>query len=71
MLHLQKHLSYDSVMPRNALYWLYTQEVVLYQSDFDHPDKLKNPVPETWNAAVLDSGATKYSSRQNLVQLLH
>ena len=36
----------------------YTQEVVLYQSDFDHPDKLKNLVSETWNAAVLDSGAT-------------
>ena len=36
----------------------FTQEVVLYQSDFDHPDKLKNLVSETWNAAVLDSGAT-------------
>ena len=24
---------------------------VLYQSDFDHPDKLKNLVSETWNTA--------------------
>ena len=36
----------------------YTQKVVLYQSDFDHPDKLKNLVSETWNAAVLNKGAT-------------
>ena len=36
----------------------YTQEVVLYQSDFDDPDKVKNPMSETWNAAVLDSGNT-------------
>ena len=35
----------------------YTQEVVLYQSVFDHPDKLKNLVSETWNTVVLDSGA--------------
>ena len=31
---------------------LYTQEVVLYQSDFDH----KILVSELWNSAVLDSG---------------
>ena len=30
----------------------YTQEVVLHQSDFDYPDKLKNLVSETWNAAL-------------------
>ena len=36
----------------------YTLEVVLYQSDFDHPDKLKNLMSETWNAMVLDSGTT-------------
>ena len=37
---------------------LYTQEVVLYQSDFDHPEQLKTLVSESWNSAVLDSGAT-------------
>ena len=36
---------------------LYTQEVVFYQSDFYHPEKLKTLVSESWNAAVLDSGA--------------
>ena len=30
-----------------------------YQSDYDHPNKLKNLVVESWNAAVLDSGASK------------
>ena len=37
---------------------LYTLEVVLYQSDFDHPEQLKTLVSESWNAVVLDSGAT-------------
>ena len=37
---------------------LFTQEVFLYQSDFDHPEQLKTFVSESWNAAVLDSGAT-------------
>ena len=37
---------------------LYIQEVVLYQSDFDHPEQLKTLVSESWNAVVLDSGAT-------------
>ena len=37
---------------------LYTQEVVLYQSDFDHPEQLKTLVSESWNSAVLDSHAT-------------
>ena len=37
---------------------LYTQEVVLYQSDFDHPEQLKTLVSESWNSAVLDSGTT-------------
>ena len=37
---------------------LYTQEVVLYQSDFDHPEQLKTLVSETGNLAVLDSGTT-------------
>ena len=32
----------------------YTQEVVLYQSDFDHPEQLKTLASESWNAAVLD-----------------
>ena len=37
---------------------LYTQEVVPYQSDSDHPEQLKTLVSESWNATVLDSGAT-------------
>ena len=37
---------------------LYTQEVVPYQSDFEHPEQLKTLVLELWNSAVLDSGAT-------------
>ena len=36
-----------------------TYYVVLYQSDYDHPNKLKNLVAESWNAAVLDSSASK------------
>ena len=37
---------------------LYTQGVVPYQSDFDHPEQLKTlENTESWNLAVLDSGA--------------
>ena len=36
----------------------YTQEPVLWKSDRNHPDNVKNLVSETWNAPVLDSGAT-------------
>ena len=36
----------------------YTQEPVLCKSDLNHPDNVKNLVSETWNAPVLDSGAT-------------
>ena len=60
--------SYDVTFVKEFIIWLsnvqkncdnyYTQEVVLNQSDFDHPVKLKNLESETWNAAVLDSGAT-------------
>ena len=56
MLHLSKYLSYGSAMPRKMSY--YTQEVLLCQSDFDYLDKLENVVSETWNTAVLESGAT-------------
>ena len=34
-------------------------DIVLFQSDYDHPDNLRSLVSESWNAAVLDSGATK------------
>ena len=37
---------------------LYKQEVVLCQSDFDHPVQLKTLVSESCNAAVLDGSAT-------------
>ena len=36
----------------------YTQDVVLCQSDFNHIEQLKTIAPESWNAAVLNSGAT-------------
>ena len=39
--------------------------VVLYQSDYDHPNELKNLVAESWNAAVLDSGASKNACGQS------
>ena len=34
-------------------------EIVLFQSDFDHPERLRGLVAEPWNSGVLDSGATK------------
>ena len=34
-------------------------EIVLYQSDYDHPSKFLSLVDESRNAAVLDSGASK------------
>ena len=37
---------------------LCAQEVALWLSDFDHPEQLKTFVSESWNSAVLDSGAT-------------
>ena len=35
-----------------------SQETVLFETDHDHPDKLRNLVSESRNAAILDSGAT-------------
>ena len=49
------HMAQNCPEKYNALY---TQENVLYQSDFDHPEQLKTPVSESWNSAVLDGGAT-------------
>ena len=34
-------------------------EIVMFQSDYEHPSHLKGLVPEAWNCAVLDSRATK------------
>lgn len=34
-------------------------KIILFQSDYDHPKHLPGLVAESWNAAVLDSGATK------------
>ena len=36
----------------------YTKEVIIFQSDFDHSEQIKNLACESWNAPVLDSGAT-------------
>ena len=38
--------------------FFYTQEVILFQSDFDHPGEIKNLASESWNAVVIDNGAT-------------
>ena len=35
-----------------------TQEAMLYYSGLDHLEQLKTLVRESWNAVVLDSGAT-------------
>ena len=43
------HQSYDTY---------FTQEIVLFQSDYDEPTNLKTLVGESWNSALLDSGAT-------------
>ena len=60
-IHLRCHLC-ESIyfMAQNypEKYTLYMQEVVFYQSDFDHPEQLGTLVSESWNSAVLDSGAT-------------
>ena len=36
-----------------------TNEIVMFQSDFDHPTNLHTLVAESWNHAVLDSEASK------------
>ena len=36
-----------------------TNEIIMFQSDFDHPTNLRTLVSELWNHAVLDSGASK------------
>ena len=36
-----------------------TDDIVMFQSDFDHPSNLRTLVAESWNHAVLDSGASK------------
>ena len=35
----------------------YTQEDILFQSDFDHPEQIKNLASKSRNAAVVESGA--------------
>ena len=34
-------------------------EVILFQSDYDYPGQMQTLVSESWNAALLDSGASK------------
>ena len=36
-----------------------TNEIIMFQSDFDHPTNLSTLVSESWYHAVLDSGASK------------
>ena len=49
------HISQNCPEQRDTYY---TKEIVLYQSDFDHPEQLKTLLAESWNAPILDSGAT-------------
>ena len=37
---------------------LFSQETVLFETDYDHPAKLRNLVSESRNVAALDIGAT-------------
>ena len=37
---------------------LYYTQVIIFQSDFDQPEQVKNLASESWNATVLDNGAT-------------
>ena len=43
----------------------YTQDVLLYQSYYDHSEQLKTLVTESWNPAILDSGATNTVARES------
>ena len=43
----------------------YTHEVIIFQSDFGHPEQIKNFASEPWNAAVLDSGAMNIVAEKN------
>ena len=43
----------------------FSQEVVLFQEDYDHSAKLKNLVPESRNSAILDSGASNTVTGEN------
>ena len=36
-----------------------SNDLISYQSDFDHPCQLRDLVAESWNHTVLDSGASK------------
>ena len=47
----------DKVKDEHDKYYSY--HVVLFQSDFDHPSKLQSSAAESWNAAILDCGASK------------
>ena len=42
---------------------LFSQETVLFETDYDHPAKLRNLVSESRNAAALDIGATNAATR--------
>ena len=43
----------------------FSQEVVLFQADYDHPAKLKNLVAESRNSAILDSEASNMVTGEN------
>ena len=47
----------DKTDSPNDMWLLY--EAILFQADFDHPSEVKSLLLESWNAAVLDSGANK------------
>ena len=67
---MRKPLPCDPELPREIRYSI-TQEVVLYQSDFDHTEQLKTLVSESWKAAVLDSGNTNSLNQNEKQKIKH
>ena len=41
---------------------------MLFQPEFDHPTKLRNLVSESWNAPVIDNGATNTVTGEKWLQ---
>ena len=46
----------------------FLQEIVLFESNFDHPAKLRNLVSESSNAAALHSGVTSTVTEEKSLQ---
>ena len=70
MLNFWKCISlcWKSSRSKKSRYFLLTsQEVALFQADYDHPAKFKNLVAESENSAILDSGASNTVTGQSRI----